>query len=284
MSNGTALFLDTSIQIARIVHSPEIKLLIKNRLKKYNIIATSLIVKQEFKRRLLKEANYLLKQFHLRKSYEQVIRHVQEVLPPQQQRKKNICLQTLMTIDEQDTDEDRSDRAVLSLKYLVKNGLKRFEKSVDHIFIDSNCACSIQPVTTDKNESFHFGTDKCKNLKKKCGISRFLKDNIKLLHKIGKELKKIDNSKKTKEIEIIEKFIKIYFDNKDTIEEYNPCLIAGDLLIALESKSIPAFYTMNGKESQFFCRYLNQDLIVRKPNPKKDDIICMKIDNEWPEF
>ena len=79
MCNGTALFIDTSIQIARIVHSPAIKRIIRKRLKKYDIITSSLVVRQEFKRRLLKEADYLLKQLHYRNSFNEVMRHIQDV-------------------------------------------------------------------------------------------------------------------------------------------------------------------------------------------------------------
>ncbi len=59
-TNGDAIFLDTSIAIARTVHSPATKLRIKERLRRHEVVVSSLVAKQEFKRRLLKEAQYLL--------------------------------------------------------------------------------------------------------------------------------------------------------------------------------------------------------------------------------
>jgi hypothetical protein len=47
------IFVDTSIQIARITHSPETKRRICARLEQHGEVVTSLVVKQEFKRRLL---------------------------------------------------------------------------------------------------------------------------------------------------------------------------------------------------------------------------------------
>ena len=47
------VFLDTSIQIARFVHDKEKKRQIEARIKTFSASTTSIIVKQEFKRRLL---------------------------------------------------------------------------------------------------------------------------------------------------------------------------------------------------------------------------------------
>src|SRR5438270_523591 len=56
------IFLDTSILIARLVHSTEKKQSIERRLAKHSQKVTSLVVRQEFKRRLLREVEYLLRQ------------------------------------------------------------------------------------------------------------------------------------------------------------------------------------------------------------------------------
>jgi hypothetical protein len=83
---GTAVFLDTSIQIARFVHGPETKRRIRERIDQYDLSITGEVVKQEFKRRLLKEAQYLLNLFDRFGSFQRVWRHVLDVLPPQGQR------------------------------------------------------------------------------------------------------------------------------------------------------------------------------------------------------
>ncbi len=96
---GTAIFLDTTIQIARLVHSPLMKRRIEECTRQYDVKVTSSVVRQEFKRRLLKEAKYLLDQLNRRKSYAEVCHHVLR-LPdfPKNKRKRNICLPTLFQL------------------------------------------------------------------------------------------------------------------------------------------------------------------------------------------
>jgi hypothetical protein len=72
--------------------------------------------------------------------------------------------------------------------------------------------------------------------------------------------------------------------NRDSTVALDPCLTVGDLLIALESAGVPCMFTMNSKESQHLCRALGQSLVVRKPNPKHEDIYCSADDEEWPAF
>jgi len=59
---GSAIFLDTSIQIARFFREKRMKNRIEERLSNYDMVVSSSIVLQEFKRRVLSEALYLLNQ------------------------------------------------------------------------------------------------------------------------------------------------------------------------------------------------------------------------------
>src|SRR6266446_834423 len=70
------VFLDTSIQIARWVHSDRVKKHIKQRIDQHERIVTGLVVRQEFRRRLLKEAEYLLRLLYRYNSFDEVYHHV----------------------------------------------------------------------------------------------------------------------------------------------------------------------------------------------------------------
>src|SRR5437868_3721586 len=96
--NEPPLFLDTSIQIARVVHSPRAKAMIKARIDRHRQTVTSLVVRQEFRRRLLKEADYLIRALHRYKSFRELVHHVIRLPNPYHARKRNICLQTLEQI------------------------------------------------------------------------------------------------------------------------------------------------------------------------------------------
>ncbi len=284
MSTGTAVFLDTSIQIARFVHSPGIKRRICERLQAYDLTVTSLVVRQEFKRRLLKEARYLLEQLERRHSFKAVMRHVLEVLPPQQSRKRQICLQTLQTIFENASDVDCTDRARLFLRSLLKGGLNEFDQLADHVISSSGCECGRRAIRQTASGQFDAGTDRCSIVADSCGVAEFLNSRQDAVRKIRNHLATIESAGKSGEIRNAEQFLDDTADGTRDVEQGDPCLTVGDLLIAIESVGVPNMYTMNGRESQHFCRALGQTMIVRKPNPDHDDVVCASEDSSWPHF
>ena len=286
MPRGTALFLDTTIQIARIVHSPEQKKRIAERLAKYDITATGLVVRQEFRRRLLKDARYLLGLLEEKGSVTKVARHVLDrLVHPGLQRKRTICLELLQTVEEDDTEGDKTKRVRLFLRNLLKHGLRSFDDSVGHLEESSGCACGQQPIReVVRYRKYDFGTDKCSKVGSDCGIRRFLEDHKSDLEKVQERLKALPASGKSKELLEAERFINAFLADSSNVEARNPCLAVGDLLIAMESVGIPSFYTMNGKESQHLCRALAQELIVRKQYPALEDVVCPAFARTWPPF
>jgi hypothetical protein len=284
MRTGTAVFLDTSIQIARFVHSPGAKRRIDARLQQYDLTVTSLVVRQEFKRRLLKEARYLLEQLERRRSFRAVMRHVLEVLPPQQSRKRQICLQTLQTIFENASDADCTDRARLFLRSLLKGGLDEFDQLVDHVIYSSGCECGRRSIRQTASGQFDVGTDRCSAVADTCGVAEFLGSRQDAVGKIRNHLGVVKDGGKSDEIRNAEQFLDATADGTRDVEQRDPCLTVGDLLIAIESDGVPNLYTMNGRESQHFCRALGQTMIVRKPNPDHDDIVCSSAAASWPDF
>jgi hypothetical protein len=285
MAKPDPIFLDTSIAIARVVHGPGIKEKIKARLQDHGAAITSLVVKQEFKRRLLKEAQYLLNQLNDKGSFARVLRHVSDVLPPQQGRKRNICLQTLETVFEGADDEELTERAKIYMRQLLRRGLSDLEGSVDHVMWESGCACSSYPVEEKvPYKRYDFGPEKCSQVAGRCGIVAFFQNHANEARAILDWLRRLSTDVKSDELKRAEAFIEKALDNATSICSWDPCLKLGDLVIALESVGIGSFYTMNGKESQYLCGPLNQTLIVRPKNPAHEDIVCLTSESEWPTF
>jgi len=81
MKQGEAVFVDTTIQIARTLHSDETRDRITRRLNDFDLVVTCDIVQQEFRRRISTEAVYLLNQINKRKNLKAVLQHVTNVLP-----------------------------------------------------------------------------------------------------------------------------------------------------------------------------------------------------------
>jgi hypothetical protein len=173
------VFVDTSIQIGRTVHRPEIQQSIATRLAQFSGAVTGLQVRREFKRRLLQEAQYLLSQFALRNSYQRVRRHI-EGLPATWDagRKKNICLQTLSTIFEAADDEDLTERSRRILRDLLRFGMTTFDAQFTKINRDSGCVCATQGVAEKKPFlKYEFGIKKCDQTGSNCRIGDFLTRN-----------------------------------------------------------------------------------------------------------
>jgi hypothetical protein len=280
------LFLDTSIQIARHVHGPKTKEAINRRLSQHSRHVTSLVVRQEFKRRLLKEADYLLRLLQRFNSFGEVHQHVIRLFGPWHARKRNICLQTLGQIHGGSDDAEQTERLRLYLRSLLVTGLRRFDQMVDEVREDSNCACARLEITEKaKLRRYEFGTDRCSQTRPgTCGIGQFLAQRLELAGKILGYLQSLPADRKSNEIKNAEKFLSTIAGQTEQAQKQDPCLTVGDLLIALESAGVLHFLTLNGVESQHYCRVLEQTLIVHPVDPTKTETVCPVDSPQWPEF
>ena len=270
------LFLDTSIQIARLIHSPAMKRRIEERLRHYDETITGPVVRQEIKRRLLKEAKYLLGLLEELGSATAVRRHLVDTLPHQQGRKRNICDQLLVTVDEQDTEEDMTERVRLYLTRLLRDGLEAIDFKVTRSVEGSGCACAAQPVKLrsrrNKADTYEFGSDYCSRIPEgKCGIVAFLRENRDAAQAILRHLSALAGDEKTEELKRTEEFLLAVIGTEENAIARDPCLKVGDLLIALESVGVGHFYTLNRAESIHLCRALGQTLLVRPKNTTLED-------------
>lgn len=278
------IFLDTSIIIARILHGPDTERRISDRVLAYNATVTGLIVRQEYKRRVLKDAAYLLSQLNDKGSVSRAMQHVNNVLPPRHRRKATICL-NLVALFPDATEPERTERAIRQLRALLKTGMAQFDSSVNRVLRDSGCVCALAPVVEKKPYSqYDFGTDLCSKLQSSCPISDFVEATSVQARAILDYLQGLAEDKKTNELQRAEAFLTRVLANPEVTSTEDPCKRVGDVLIALESAHVQHFYTLNGKESQHLCKALGQCLVVRPTNPEKNDVVCPSSEESWPEF
>jgi hypothetical protein len=286
------LFLDTSIHIARLLHGPAQKARVEARAGNY-LRSSGLVCRQEFKRRILKTAEYLLGVLDERKGYENAHAYMTRLIQNQyQKRRATICLHLLAQATG-NADQDKTDRLRVKLRTLILTGLKQFDGWLDRLAPDSGCGCGrceVRQVKKPKSGRtvFEFGGDKCSQLGAgQCGIVAFLRSRTTERVAIRTELARVAPDKKSAEIQASETFLTAVESDPQSAPSQNPCLVVGDLIIALESAAAgaKAFYTMNGRESQYLCKALGQTLIVRKPDEQQDDVICPGNDPaNWPDF
>lgn len=282
MSGTDLLFLDTSILIAKTVHSFDTKSRIKQQTKRFDRVVTSAIVRQEYKRRLLLEADYLLRTLDRKGSYAAVRRHIDDVLPPQHNRKRNICAQMLNTVFEQANDQELTERLQRYLRLLLTTGLVRFEQMVTNVIEESRCGLSMVGVREVRPyEKYEVGRRRCSQTPQHCGICDFAVLRQEVAVRLVSHLDSLSSTDANPEVKQWLGALRTCLENPRDCRDLDPCLKLGDLFIAMESASVPYMYTMNGKDSQYFCRALNQTLIVRPRNPDHDDIICRPEDPSW---
>jgi hypothetical protein len=281
-----AVFLDTSIQIARVVHSAQAKERIRQRLALHQRTATSLVVRQEFKRRLLKEADYLLRQLDKYKSYHEVYHHLTHLTGSQfTARKSAICLQMLGEVHQGD-DATRTKRLKLYLRSLLMQGLRRFDQQVDTLIEDSGCGFArVEVAEKEPFRRYEFGPEHCGSARAgRCGIVEFLTLRRDDCQRVLRHLRSLPADARTPELQRAEGFLSSVIQTPQKAREKDPCLAVGDLIIALESAGVACVYTFNSAESQHLCRALGQTLIVRPVEALHDDIVCASSAERWPAF
>ncbi len=279
------IFLDTSIIIRRDLGAAPIKKRINDKIRRHDSSVTGLVVRQEYKRRVLQEAQYLLNQLHDKGSLEAVQDHVLNVLTPRQERKRKIALNLIRNYFPQGDDTEHTERVRRTLRSFLVTGLRRFDDGVDRVVWESECSCAKFPLTeTTPYRRYDFGPTKCSKTGGTCGIADFLRVRQTDVVKILERLQSLPAEKKSLELERIQQFLEQVSSNPAIAPELDPCWTVGDLLIALESAGVRTFYTLNSKESQYLCRALNQDLIIRSNDAGKDDIAHMASDGTWQEY
>jgi hypothetical protein len=275
MSSKSAVFVDTSIQISRIFKSDELKSRIKERLSKFDLVLTGLVVRNEFRRRVMTEAQYLLRLLDKYKSAKRVQQHVNDELAGwHNQRKRNISLNLLATYYPDRSDEEHTERLKRLLRSLLIAGLDDFDESVDSVIPDSGCACGRESVKEiEPYKRYDVGRNSCVETGDVCGIRPFLVSKRHEVQALATYLKELASTEKSEDIQRIEEVLVQLRTMPQTVSELELCKQVGDLLIALESSHIPSVYTQNIRESQHLSRALHQDLFYRDNHPDNDDQI-----------
>jgi hypothetical protein len=151
-------------------------------------------------------------------------------------------------------------------------GLDLFDSTVGQVVKYSGCGCGA---------STKLGPTKCSVINT-CKINDFIRSRPNQAKCILDFLMKATSPSKTAEIQKAEAILDRWLNSGTLPDLDSPCLTVGDLIIALESYGIPAFYTQNARESQFFCSVQNQTMIVQRDS---GDEVCLAADRDkWPAY
>lgn len=271
----TAIFIDTSVQLLRFIGSKEIKAQINTTLSGFGFSVTSLVVRQEFKRRFLTEVRYVrdaLEKNALDPS--NTLRYINKKLSNQYNRRKlSICLDILASSSFRGHPlPDIGQKCHVLLSRWEEFGLDLFDASVGQVVRYSGCGCGA---------SSKQGPMKCSVIKT-CKVNEFISARPHQAKHLLDFLKNATSLAKTAEIQKAEATLDAWLNSGTLPDSDNPCLTVGDLIIALESHGIPAFYTQNARESQFFCNAHRQTMIVQRDTG--DEVRLAADRSEWPPY
>jgi predicted nucleic acid-binding protein len=280
------VFVDSSIQISKTIREPDMEERIRAWLAKYGRRVSSTVPLQEFKRRVLRELPYLLAKLEQTRSYQKALAQISNVLPAAQLRKQRICVPLLHKILPGATDQDLTERGRRYFRTLLMNGESDFVSEFDAVLPGVDCFLATTPVAIEKQryKRYQLGNIQCSKTKKQCRIGEALTQILPQCKSLYHFLASLPPERLTSELETAREFLNRIVNGPglEKIHDEDACLKVGDLLIALESASIENFYTMNYRESQAFCDFLNQNLTVRPNNPLSDEITHARTAKPWP--
>ena len=279
------VFVDTSILVAKVVREPAMKARIKSWLDRFQLKVSGRVALQEFKSRVLRDVAYLLYKLNQTGSYMATLNHVTNVLPRQAQRKQRICLPLLHQVLPGGTsDQELTERARLYLRTLLVYGQKHIELELDALQPSITCYWSTVAVVEKRPYSdYDFGDRKCSKSRGRCQISEDLQARMPLCRRLLAFIQALPPERVTTEIDHARTVLdKVVNGEIGRIDEEDPCLTAGDLLLALDSEPVREFYTMNYRESQAYCDALGQNLTIRPNDPARDEEEYLASARPWP--
>jgi len=275
MDYGSAIFIDSSVQLLRFIGNSAVKAQIDRTLSGYGFTVTSLVVRQEFKRRFLTDVRYvrdaLLKN---NRDCGETLRHINRKLGnPANRRKLSISLDVFATGSfKGHAIADAGEQFEMILNNWLDFGLDEFDSTVGHVVKFSGCGCG---------KLDRIGPKKCTTADN-CEVDAFV-DRLKTEAKGLREFLKSGTAfPKTKEIIKAEETLDDWLLHGKLPSLTNPCLTVGDLIIALESLGIPAFYTQNARESQHFCCAQEQTMVVHRDTGDETQLAADR--KFWPAY
>ena len=238
---------------------------------------SGLVVRQELKRRLLRDASYLYDQLVMKEGFEETQHYLNRLRQhPFHGNKAGICLALMANITGSD-DDDKTDRLKTKLRTLIMTCLSNFDSWLDQMERGSGCRCAvIDPVERKRSGrvTFELGENKCGD-DSLCQVNLFLVMMSGPMDAIRAHLASAAETPSRKQLQAILSFLQAASDPGFNATDLNPCLTVGDLVIALESVAADCdeMYTMNHRDSRALCAALGQNLRILSHDPAVPDLV-----------
>jgi len=255
----TPLFLETTIQIERIVGLPEQKESIKNRIA-YRCLRTSTLVLREFKERLLHKCILLL-ELVLRYEHRADV----ETAISQMFSDTQILLQLWAQVQRETIGDRAYDRELVieTLKSYIEGGLeKRF--CMPSVEVSNDTSCEIAEEEVRIEHGFYVLNVYCNRRKVSCNLPAFIQKHENVFEVMQE---RIPNAETKDERDELTKIVAVYQDAKDRndfnrVKGQRNCNVLSDATIALEAGDAIIYTT--DRDFDYICPICNRRCI-REP-------------------
>ncbi len=250
------VFLETTIQIDRILGDEASKATIEAHLLEQNVI-TSTYVHMEFNRTVVDDFIAV----HAAVSAEQ---HLGDALMRLRQgnrrfrpRSLDRCLHIWGILLNQLEDESFTREKLLDILelYIEQLLLRRFMAGVDQVVNATDCDLpKDKPRSADGRYVLEVT---CRRQTARCRLPGFMSENLNVLEKV--RFRSLESSEQ--ELQVIGETISVAQGNWQVAKGQKNCWRLGDLIIVLESPADAAIYTTNRKHFEPLCAALGKQLL-----------------------
>lgn len=279
---GNPLFLDTTIQVDRVLKEqpPELLVSLNALLARFNYLVGYSYSRLEFKRAVIQNLALILDYLCDDRSF---FRALQRAIAIGARRPRRAA--TLMSIAawlgfqikqqiEVTLGEDLDQRLAMRAESYLRNAIvylwKRFDKSVDSVTDRTECRRAIEGPRRKANGRFDVSIAESNCRMKECNNANFFRAHLPLMKQVRDQLEQLraQKSKKfTKELETALERLKAAISYPDGLYDYKACGGVGDIWMHLEclAAGVKDFATTNYKESEVLCPMLG----LTMQNPAK---------------
>jgi len=265
--DSSEVFLDTSIHCC--FHKGEtLGLRLRWLLRLFFWRGSSTYSMTEYGNVILATAQYYLRKLRELKSVARVQEHLAHVLPPQHHERRTWAFSLIQTLGR--TEEERTLRAVASLRRLLKLGTSAVEAHCDPPLADgTRCHWGKTGLQRRRDGEYIWKTPNCRSTNKACNVDGFFVDHRETFESIKKEIDGLDVDLLTDELRQFSRVIGDALAAPSILLDYNRgCKLLADALIAVDSKDFRSFATQNYKESQVLTKVLGQRCYYLPNNPE----------------
>ncbi len=262
---STEVFLDTSIHCC--FHKGEtLRARLNWLLSLFEWKGSSTYSKVEYGNVILAAAEYYLRKLKELKSVTRLLEHIGHVLPPQHREKRTWAFTLIQTLGR--TDADRTRRAQVSLRRLLKLGTSAVDAHCDSLADGTRCRWAVTGQQRGHDGTCIWKAPNCKRSVKACNVDGFFDEHRKTFESIKAAIDDLDADLPTDELKQFSRVIGEALTDPTILLDYKTgCSLLADAIIAVDSVGFKSFATQNYKHSRVLTKVLGQDCYYLPNNP-----------------